>query len=140
MSKVFEDEFMEFQSDLISLCMELVEDHADKVYVYCSIEEKSQSFNAFFEVDGEIKRLSQLGLNDALIFEFLNLGTCDLSKLRKICEKYNRQRPTEMKMVYDVKTGKFKAKYRYDEICSYKTDIDPSEVINQWYDELTQKI
>lgn len=48
MHKVFEDEFMDAQSQIISLCLEFADNKADKVYAYGSIEEKSISFNAFF--------------------------------------------------------------------------------------------
>lgn len=36
----FEDKFSELQVDMISICMEYIEDRADKVYVYASCEEK----------------------------------------------------------------------------------------------------
>lgn len=36
MSKVFEDEFMNIQSGLVSLCLEVTENKVDKIYVYCS--------------------------------------------------------------------------------------------------------
>ena len=49
-NKVFEDEFMEVQSDLISLCMEVLGNNkVDEILAYCSIEEKSRSFHAFLE-------------------------------------------------------------------------------------------
>ena len=62
MSKVFEDEFMELQTGLISLCLELTEGKVDKVFAYGSNEKKSAAFNAFFEVDGTIKTTNQLNL------------------------------------------------------------------------------
>ena len=37
--KEFEERFSELQADMISICMEYVEDRADKVYVYASREE-----------------------------------------------------------------------------------------------------
>ena len=42
MEKGFEDDFMDLQSGLISLCLELVGQKVDKVYVYCSVEKKSR--------------------------------------------------------------------------------------------------
>ena len=61
MSKVFEDALMDVQSELISLCLEVVENRdIDKVYAYCSIEKKSMMFNAFFEANGKIQTLDQL--------------------------------------------------------------------------------
>lgn len=70
MSKVFEDEFMDLQSALISLCFEVVGEKVSKVYAYCSNEKKSKMFNAFFDVNGEIKTLNQLGVPKELAFEF----------------------------------------------------------------------
>ncbi len=58
MSKKFEDQFMDLQSELISLSLEVTDKKVDKIYAYASIEEKSQMFNAFFEVAGEIKTFS----------------------------------------------------------------------------------
>jgi hypothetical protein len=49
MSKVFEDEFMELQSGLISLCLEVTRGKVDKVFAYGSNEKKSKSFNAFLK-------------------------------------------------------------------------------------------
>ena len=76
MSKVFEDALMDVQSELISLCLEVVENRdIDKVYAYCSIEKKSMMFNAFFEANGKIQTLDQLGIADGLTTQFLRLGT-----------------------------------------------------------------
>lgn len=49
MSKVFEDEFMDIQSELVSLCLEVTESKVNKIYVYCSNEKKSKMFNAFLK-------------------------------------------------------------------------------------------
>ena len=48
MHKVFEDEFMDAQPQIIPLCLEFADNKAAKVYAYGPIEEKSISFNAFF--------------------------------------------------------------------------------------------
>lgn len=115
-NKTFEDEFMDIQSGLISLCLELVEGQADEIYVYCAIDETSQSFNSFFNINNEIKTNNQLNLEESIVFDFLKLGTGDLNKVRNVCQKYNMPLPAEMKMCYDVKSGKFSSDYSYDEI------------------------
>ena len=56
MDRVFEDEFMDAQSRIISLCVEFAGNRTDKVYAYGSIEESSISFNAFFKIDGILRR------------------------------------------------------------------------------------
>lgn len=138
-SKVFEDEFMEVQSGLISLCMEVIGDNkVEKVYVYCSIERTMKMFNAFFTVGNEIMTLNLLGIKPPKSTQFLRLGTSDLNKLSTVCEKYNKPTPTEMKLYYDVKSGEFEAKYRYDEVCSLKTGKAQSEVFLEWVAEMKQ--
>ena len=66
-------------------------------------------FNAFFEIDGKIKTLNQLGINNELIMQFLKLGTTDLEKVENVCINYNMPIPTEMKIYYNVETGKYDA-------------------------------
>lgn len=137
MSKVFEDALMEVQSGLISLCLEVVENrNIDKIYAYCSIEKKSMMFNAFFEVNEEIKTLNQLGIEKRLAMQFLRLGTGYLSKIKDIYKTFEMLTPTEIKMSYEKKTGKFGVKYRYDEICSSKTGISAGEIFMNWVSEV----
>lgn len=136
MNKVFEDEFMDLQSALISLCMKVTEQKISKIYVYCSNEKKSKMFNAFFDVNGEIKTLNQLGVPNNLAFQFLKLGTEDLGKLDGICKKHNMQIPTEMKLYYDVSSGKYTAEYKYEEVCSSKNQKNSGEVFLEWLNEI----
>ena len=63
MDRVFEDEFMEAQSRIVALCVEFAGNRADKVYAYGSIEESSISFNAFFDIDGQIKTTNNIAAN-----------------------------------------------------------------------------
>lgn len=139
MKKVFEDEFMEVQSDLVALCLEVAERDVEKVFVYCSIEEKSRMFNAFFEVDGKIQTTNQMGLNSTLVMQFLKVGTSDLERIKNICTSYNMQIPTEIKLFYDAKTGKLNANYEYKEICSAKTGKSAGEVFLDWISEMKQR-
>lgn len=134
MNKSFEDEFLEVQAQIISLCVEFAENKADKVYAYGSIEEHSISFNAFFNIDGKIKTTNQIVTDTDMIWDFLDLGQSDLEKLIKICTRYGKSVPTELKMIYDCKSGKIDAKYQYESICSAKTGVDASEIFMEWLD------
>lgn len=137
MNKVFEDAIMDVQAGLISLCLEVIGDRdIDKVYAYCSIEKKSLMFNACFEVNGEIKMLHQLGIDKRLAMQFLRIGTGDLNKIKDVCKTFEMPTPTEIKMSYEKKTGKFGVKYRYDEICYTTTNIGAQEVFINWVHEL----
>ncbi len=136
MSPHFEDEFMDLQSELIALCLEVTGNKVDKIFAYASVEKKSKMFNAFFKVNGEIKTLNQLGLDNSLIHQFLKLGTGDLEKIRSVCKSYNKPVPTEIKMHYDVNTGKYSADYRYNEVCSARTGVSAGEIFMNWISEI----
>lgn len=136
MSKVFEDEFMDLQTGLISLCLEITRGKVDKVFAYCSNEKKSKMFNAFFEVDGAIKTLNLLGVSNDLTDQFLDIGISDLLKLDSIGEKYNRRVPTELKLYYDVRTRKFRSEYKYEEVCSARTGKAAGQVFFDWISEM----
>ncbi|EGT3606049.1 DUF600 family protein [Clostridium perfringens] len=135
MKKVFEDEFMDLQSEFVSLCLELVGNNVDNIYIYISIEEKSKMFNAFFRKGEELKSLNQLNIDNSLIMQFLKLGTEDIEKIKNICNKYNAPIPSEMKMSYDVSNGKYNVDYKYESICSEKTGISAGEIFMKWFME-----
>lgn len=140
MNAGFEENFMELQTDLISLCLELTEGKVDKIFAYASIENKSTMFNAFFEKSGELYTINQLNIDRKTAMEFLRIGTKDLSKIKDLCKQNNMKVPTELKMYYNLQTGKYNADYEYDEICSEKTGISAGEVFMQWYDEIRDSI
>lgn len=136
MSKVFEDEFMDVQASIISLCLEVTKKKVQKVYAYCSNEKKSKMFNVFFDVSGQIKTLNQLGVPQKPAFQFLKLGIEELKNLDAICAKHNMPVPTEMKLYYDVASGKFDANYKYEEVCSANTGKCAAEVFMEWIEEI----
>ncbi len=46
--------------------------------------------------------------------------------------------PTEMKICYDVTTGKYKADYKYEEVCSAKTGKGSGEVFTEWLSKMRE--
>ncbi len=127
MNKIFEDEFTDIQSQIISLCLEFSEQvNIERIYAYCSIEGNATSFNAAFVENGIIKLNTEIDSNLPRTFAFLKAGCSDTKKIKEICEKYQKPIPTEIKMYYDVQTGKFKADYKYSPIC---IDISPGEFL-----------
>lgn len=140
MGNVFEDQFMDLQSEYISLCLDFARQKVNKVYAYCSIEEKSKMFNAFFEIAGEIRTTGQLGVGDGEISQFLRTGTLDLKRFQELCERYHVSTPTEIKMCYDASTGKYDAAYKYDVVCSAKTGVSAGEVFTNWLAEVKNSL
>ena len=123
--KEFEEIFSELQADMISICMEYVEDRADKVYVYASCEEGIVSSSFFYLINNIYVECHKL--NDALEkgedeydvsserqFMVLDIINENVEKIKELCEEYERDIPTELKLIYDAKSGKLKAEYKYD--------------------------
>ena len=65
MGKIFENHFSEIQTDMVDICLEYVEDRAEKIYIYCSFEGGVQSCNFFYKVNGKVVKKSRL--NDVIV-------------------------------------------------------------------------
>lgn len=140
MKKDFDEKFMAIQEGIVSLCLEATDGQVDKVFAYASIEEKSKMFNVFFQKDGEILTMNKLGISMDICIKLLDLGIEDLLEIKKLCDENETKTPTEIKMCYDVKTGKFDSSYKYEEICSGKTGIGAGDVFMDWYREEKEKL
>jgi Protein of unknown function, DUF600 len=145
--KEFEDEFSELQADMISICMEYVEDKADKVYVYGSSEEGIISANFFYLINNSYVEPHKL--NEALkdgTGEYdvspkrqsmvLRIICEDIQKVKLLCKEYERDMPTEMKLIYDAKSGKFSAEYKYDLIYTHDDIKTADHVADEWFEEI----
>lgn len=129
----FEDEFTDIQSGLISLCLELTDSQVDTVFAYCGIEDHSFMFNSFFEKDGKILSARQAATDVSLVKEFLRVGTHDLENFKSVCTKWNKPIPRQIKMIYDVKTGKFDANISYESRIPY--ELEGGNVFKEWFDK-----
>ena len=145
--KEFEDRFSELQADMISICMEYVEDRADKVYVYASCEEGVISSNFFYLINN--KYVKSHKLNDALEegderydvstergFMVLDIINDNVGKIKMLCKEYERDMPTELKLIYDNKSGKLQAEYKYDLIYTNDDIKTARHIANEWFEEI----
>jgi hypothetical protein len=149
MEKVFEDYFSELQADMVSVCLEYVEKHADLIYIYSSFEDDLCTSDFFFCIDGNIVeryKLNSLSSNhysydtsDDRQLAALNILNDDMLKIQDVCERYNRAKPTEIKIVYDVRKNSIDARYRYEIIHSNDPDKTGTEIAEEWFDEITKQ-
>lgn len=149
MNKIFEDYFSELQADMVSICLEYAENRADKIYIYCSCENKVISSNFFYLINGML--LKKHKLNDAIklstngfsydvsgerqnaVLEIINE---DIEEINEVCQKYNREMPTEMKLIYDVNKNSLEAKYRYDLVYSNDSEKTANDVAGEWFEQI----
>ena len=145
--KEFEEIFSELQADMISICMEYVEDRADKVYVYASCEEGIISSGFFYLINNKYVECHKV--NDALEngderydvstergFMVLDIINDNVEKIKVLCEEYERDLPTELKLIYDTKSGKLQAEYKYDLIYTNDDVKTAHHIANEWFEEI----
>lgn len=155
MTKVFEDYFSELQADMVSICLEYVSNKADKIFIYASNEFDQFTSDVFFEVNEFI--LKKHKLNDAIqivggqsnnIYNVsddrqiavLNICNQNLRKIKGLCNKFNREMPTEMKLIYDVSRNKLEAQYSYEIKYSNDPVKTAGHVFDEWFEEMGGKL
>ena len=130
-----------------SICMEYVGDRAEKVYVYTSCEEGIISSSFFYLINN--KYVECHNLNDAVENgnERYDVSTkrqsmvlriiCeDIKKVRVLCKEYERDMPTEMKLIYDIKNGNFHSEYKYDLVYTDDDNKTADHIAEEWFMEM----
>ena len=138
----FEKVFSEIQKDMISVCMEYVEDKADTVFLYASYEENAITCDFFYEINEILYRKHELpdgyDTSEDRQFECLDILNEDMFSLISECKKFEADMPTEIKIIYNVNNHKINAKYRYDEVFS-KTDKLAEDIAEEWYRDILKE-
>ena len=120
-----------------------------KKYIYISIENKIISFNVFYKVKNRILRPNEINsvlaegekIDDDLErqFSLLDIGCENAEKIVELHEKYKKQIPTEIKIIYDVLDNHVLANYRYDTVYSDNDDKINEDVFDEWVEEVKAK-
>ncbi len=144
---VFEDYFSEFQADMVSICLEYVENRADKIFIYCSFESGIVSSDYFYSISGKI--LERHKLNDVVLIsgkkydvsperqkDVIKVLNDDIKNIIKVCKEYNREMPTEMKLVYDVQKNSLKADYKYELVYSNDPVKTADDIAMEWFERI----
>ncbi len=144
MNKLFEDLFSEVQTDMVSICLEYVENIADKIYIYCSYEDGVLSSDFFYCINGHITERHKINEYGSIQYDVsverqdmvLDILIEDIKKLEKICEEYNQLMPTEIKLIYDVNSNSLKADYQYDLVYSNDDEKTADDIAEEWFEEV----
>ena len=138
---MFEDEFTEIQTDMVDICNEYSCGVADKVFVYAANEGLILTQH-FYSLNNCLYKCSKLN-NAGLQTEFdvsidcqrqvLKVLNDNVKKIQTLCEKYNQPIPKLMKLVYEPKTKKFNANYKYDNQTT--DDVSVFDNYNSWFEE-----
>ena len=139
MKEGFEKRFSELQTDMVSICMEYVEDKADKIFIYASYESKIMSSDFFYIVNGKLCKRNALPEGYDVSVErqmsCLDVLLDDLEEISSVCSKYEVDMPTEIKIIYDVTTNQLNASYQYDNVYT-DTEYTADDIVEEWYQEI----
>lgn len=143
MNRVFEDQLMDIQSDMISLSLEYVENKAETVYIYVVLEDGLVSFDVFYKIGGFISEKSDVNeylsekINDSddIQFSLLEYGIEVAQKIEVLFEENSKEVPTEIRLVFDVKNNSLKSNYRYDAMYEKNEDLSVSDIFETWIQE-----
>lgn len=148
MNRVFEDQLMDIQSDMISLSLEYLENKEETVYIYVVLEDGLVSFDVFYKIGGFISEKSDVNeylsekINDSddIQFSLLEYGIEDAEKIEVLFEENSKEVPTEIRLVYDVKNNSLKSNYIYDAMYEKNEDLSVSDVFEAWIQEEKSKL
>ena len=139
----FEDKFMDVQASMISLALEYVQNQAEKIYIY-AIADSLYSFNLFYKIKGNIVRKHLVNdflpkdshVDTSLQTVLLKEGIKDVEAMIDICQEYNREHPTEMWLIYDVKKNSLDSRYSYEGRYAKDEELLPSLEFEKWFEEV----
>lgn len=145
--KDFEEYFSEIQADMVSICLEYVENRADKVYIYASCEDGLISSSFFYKMYNTYVESHKL--NDAIgieegrydvsterQFAVLDIINEDIEKTKKLCEEYGKDMPTEFKFIYDIQKNSLKSEYKYDLVYSNDPVKTADHIAMEWFEQI----
>ena len=131
----FESEFMDKQSEIISLFSEVVSDDTEEMYLFVYYGQMQMMTHDFFKVRGK-----RVGGNDAGISDDDEDRITDavvdeiMPELEEICHKYQKPMPAEFRYIYNFKSGSFDAKYKQES--DLGEDYECGEEAMAWGDSL----
>ena len=143
---MFEDEFSALQADMVDICNDYSCGVADKIFIYAA-NEGMILVQHFYCINTNLYKCSKLN-NTGLTVSFdvsidcqrqvLNILNEDIQKIQSLCEKYGQPVPKLMKLVYEPKTKKFNAEYKYE---NQTTDeVSVFDNYNVWFEEEKAKL
>lgn len=144
MDKVFEDEFTLIQTDMIEVCEKYADDKADIVYVYASYEDDTISCDYFYRIGTclverhKLNDISDHNYDTSIERQRECMGALveDMQKLIMLCKEYNKEMPTEIKLIYDTHNNKMDANYSYEEKYCFDEIKTADDIAEEWFEEI----
>lgn len=149
-NKEFDTEFEAIYTKIAALAWQFLENQRetiDKVYIYGALENNSYFFNWFFvgqeQVWNSRQIIRSMNISDdegkSIIFDNLDTGISYLEQIENLFNKYHREPPTELKMIFDMARRDIDIDISYEK--KYITpDISETDVFMSWMEEIRLNI
>lgn len=69
------------------------------------------------------------------VVKILNM---DIKSVINLCKEYNREIPTEMKLIYNIEENSLKAEYKYELVYSDDPVKTADDVAMEWFEEISK--
>ena len=142
MDSVFEDDFMDIQSEMVQFGLDLAEKvngNVDKIYLLIFSKPISFSASIFFKIGNQIlewNRIEIVGGFDSYKKLYFKPTYEQSIQMRKLFKANGRPCPGELRLTYDLETEEFEAEYGYD----VPEGIYIEDLCTVWLDELRAKL
>ena len=135
---MFEPEFMDIQSEIISLCVEYSHELASHIFVYCYMYGENYFFNAIFRIGKATWNVEELEYPEEVAAEFRSLIQNETSKLPLLFEQYKRETPIQYKIHFQAKGNKIDLDLKYKK--EMNLSMNPQEIFDKWRQSVKRKI
>ncbi|MBP3414098.1 MAG: hypothetical protein J6L81_02725 [Clostridia bacterium] len=134
---VFEDEFMDKQSEIISMYNDEINDNVKSIYLFIYNDESQFMMASAYKVNDRVVGNLEAGVSDERDDEIYDV-ICEeiFPELQEIHEKYNMPMPAEFRLTYNTVSGSFDAEYRYEKDIEAEEDYNCGITAQNWIDSL----
>ena len=135
---MFEEEFMEIQSEIISLCVEYSKELASHIFIYCYMNGENYLFNAIFRIGKETWNAEELEYPEEMLVKFRTLIQNETSRLPVLFEQYKREAPIQYKIHFKSKGNKIELDLKYKK--ELDLSMNPQVIFDKWLQAVKKKI
>ena len=130
MLRCFEDDYVDLQSNIISLNLELIKEQINYICVYIYLKNDERYFNAFYVMGSEIYEFNRIDVLKDIRRRFLVLVNEEIDKMIILFRENKMPCPTQIKMIYEVNNGNYTFEQLYED--QLPTEITAEEMFYSW--------
>jgi len=134
---IFEDMFMDKQSEIISMYNDAVNDRVSFIYLFFYYDEQSFMMASAYKIGDRIVGNIEAGITDEKDSEIYDV-ICEeiFPELDELHQQHGKPMPSEFRLVYNRGSGAFDAQYRYEAELEAEDDYNCGIAAQDWINSL----